>query len=165
MNKTMKNIAVIFAALLSVNVAIAATISTRDHDHSKTFGAQNLQSTSVCVIPAVDGERVPFPLRAANTKFELAENETYLLNGTLVQIEGTVYFKVDFDTQPWLATEKLLEFPYFPVDSMTAKDINKYSGALVQIAVVAQANDLDPTSNEEQTSAMKLNMILSPVAL
>jgi hypothetical protein len=93
-----------------------------------------------CVIERVDGERIPFPLRKANTKFELAENETYLLNGTIVARNGRSFFKVDFNSQPWLATERMLQNPLFPVDEGTIQ-VGQYHGRLVQMAVVAHMND------------------------
>ena len=159
MKTSIKTILVVLAILLGQNSMATG------HGHDQSFGPQNVQSTSVCVIPAIDGEHVPFPLRQANTKFELSPNQTYVLNGTLVQLDGAVYFKVDFTTQPWLATEKLLQFPYFPVDSMTAKDVYKYSGKLIQIAVVAQSNEPKSSGDEDQTASMKLSVILNPVAL
>jgi hypothetical protein len=137
----------------------------RAYAQVQQYSAQVVQSNSVCVIPKVDGERVPFPLRAANTKFELAQDETYLLNGTLIQMNGKVYFKVDFNSQPWLSTEKLLQFPYFPVDSMTTSDLSQYAGKLVQVAVLTKKNEVIVTSGEEQSSNLKFNLIVPPVAL
>ena len=99
----------------------------------------NLQNPA-CVISRVDGERIPFPLKKANTKFELAENETYLLNGTVVEINGHPFFKVDFQTQPWLGTERMLQFPYIPLDESSVS-VSQYNGRLVQMAVVARKND------------------------
>ena len=152
----LKTAVVLVASLLSMNSAMA---------NGNSFGAQNIQSTSNCLIPKIDGERVPFPIRSANTKFELSPNQTYLLNGTLVQMQGQVFFKVDFDSQPWLATEKLLEFPYFQMPSVQSRLVTHYSGALVQIAVVAQANDASTDPQESATSSMQLNLILAPAAL
>ena len=156
MNK-LKKIAIILAAVTSV--------AASGQMHAQGFTPQDVASTSNCVIPKVDGERVPFPLRAANTKFELSENQTYLLNGTLVQINSQVLFQVDFTTQPWLATEKLMQFPYFPVDSLTAKDVLRYKGQLIQLAVFAQKNDIKGSSDEAASANMKLNLILTPASL
>ncbi len=153
----LKKIAIILAAVTSV--AASAQM------HAQGFTPQDVASTSNCVIPKVDGERVPFPLRAANTKFELSENQTYLLNGTLVQINSQVLFQVDFTTQPWLATEKLMQFPYFPVDSLTVKDVLRYKGQLIQLAVFAQKNDIKGSSDEAASANMKLNLILTPASL
>lgn len=128
------------------------------------FSAQVPTGSANCVIPKVDGERVPFPLRAANTKFELAQDETYLINGTLTKIANKVYLHVDFASQPWLATEKMMQFPYFAVDSLTESDMSYYTGKLVQVAVVARKVDA-MTSGEENRSALKLSLILPPVSL
>ena len=124
----------------------------------------NADPRSVCVIPKIDGERVPFPLRSANTKFELAENETYILNGTIVQQEGKSFFKVDFNSQPWLATQKRVQFPLFMIDGTDATPIGKYSGNLVQMAVVVRKQDVS-TGGREWDSSMVLDVIASPVLI
>ncbi len=115
---------------------------------------------SACVIAKVDGERVPFPLRKANTRFELAENETYLLNGMIVQMDGKTYFKVDFQTQPWLETERMLQFPYLALDEGTVA-LGQYSGQLVQMAVVVRRNTF-VSSTEGGTERIRLQPILPP---
>lgn len=157
--------AMAMAVVMAMVLSGAQAIAKDHHDGAQPFTPQNIQSTPACVIPAIDGENVPFPLRQANTKFELSQNQTYILNGTLVQMKGVVYLKVDFTSQPWLATEKLLQFPYFPMDSISAKDVYKYAGKLVQMAVFTQANSTSNGPNEEETSGLKLSAILSPVAL
>jgi hypothetical protein len=119
-----------------------------------------LNSTQECVIPKVDGERVPFPLQKANTKFELAEGETYLLNGTLIVSGGKVFLKVDFATQPWLATDKMVAFPYFEVSSIDVSTARQYTGKIVQVAVVTKKDDTQGTS---RTADLRLNSILPPV--
>lgn len=126
-------------------------------------GAQVALQNSACVIARVDGERVPFPLKKANTKFELAQNETYLLNGTVVSMSGRTFFKVDFDSQPWLETEKMLQFPYIPLDDGSIQ-VSQYNGRLVQMAVVARKNDA-PGVSEGGGLSMKLSVILPPVIL
>jgi len=115
-----------------------------------------------CVVPKVDGDKVPFPLREANTKFELAENETYLLNGYIVTQQGKTYFKVDFDSQPWLATRKRLQFPYFPLSADDVNQLKLSTTELVQIAVVARKDDLS-TQGQEWSSNLTLQMITAPV--
>ena len=155
--KYQKIVAMLFAIGLSFNSAFAQI---------QTLSEQPIAPNASCVIPKVDGERVPFPLRAANTKFELSQDETYLLNGTLIAMSGKVYFKVDFNAQPWLATEKLLQFPYFPVDSMTVADIVPYANRMVQAAIVTKKNDVVvPSGSEGQVANLKFSMILPPVAL
>jgi hypothetical protein len=119
--------------------------------------AQVINPGNGCVIPKVDGERVPFPLRKANTKFELAENETYLLNGTIVSRGGRSFFRVDFNSQPWLATERMLQNPFFPVDD-SAIQVGQHNGRLVQLAVVAHMND--QVSQIEGSTPLKLVPIL-----
>ena len=120
----------------------------------------NLGSTENCVIPKIDGERVPFPLQKANSKFELAEGETYLINGTLVFLSGQVFLKVDFNTQPWLATSKLVQNPYFPVSSVNPGAVRRYNGRVVQMAVLAQ-HDTDGSS----ANGLKLASIMPPMGI
>jgi|GEM_PF-2106964 len=124
--------------------------------------AQYLTQNPECVIARVDGERVPFPLRKANTKFELSENETYLLNGTIVSMSGRTYFKVDFATQPWLETEKMLQFPYLLLDDSSVP-VGQYAGRLVQMAVVARKPEVSSIS-EGGSAHVKLEVILPPRA-
>jgi hypothetical protein len=102
----------------------------------------------------VGGERVPFPIRAANTKFELSEGETYLLNGNLVVIGGLTYLQVDFSSQPWLATSKVKAFPYFEIDSIDPDLLLKYQGRMIQMAVITK---------REKFADLKLSLILPPV--
>jgi len=124
----------------------------------------DLDPNTVCVIPKIDGDKVPFPLKSANTKFELAENETYILNGTLVSQEGKTYFKVDFNSQPWLATQKRTQFPLFLVDHDDVSMMKKYSGNLVQMAVVVRKRDVS-TNGEEWDSSLVLNVLAAPVLI
>ena len=101
------------------------------------FSTSFAQSSNQCLIPKIDGEKVPFPLKSANTKFELAENETYLLNGYIIMNNGVSYFKIDFETQPWLATQQRLLNPYFAV-SADVTMVKQYGGSLVEVAVVVR---------------------------
>ncbi len=126
------------------------------------FTAQELASTESCVVPKVDGERVPFPLQKANTKFNLSENETYLLNGSLMIMNGQIYFRVDFTSQPWLATQKMVEFPYFVIESISNGTVKRMAGRPVQVAVIARTI---PESGMGADAKMKLQSILPPVSL
>ena len=124
---------------------------------------EQIKSGSACVVPKLEGERIPFPLRKANTKFELAENETYLLTGMVVMMNGRSYFRVDFNSQPWLATEKMLQNPYFPVDEATIS-VGQANGRLVQVAVVARKNDA-LSQSEGGNTALKLEPIMPPMSI
>ncbi len=119
---------------------------------------------AVCIIPKIDGDKVPFPLKTANTKFELAENETYILNGTLVEMEGKSFFKVDFNSQPWLATQKRSQFPYFMIDHNDVSMMKKYNGNLVQMAVVVRKHDVS-TGGVEWDTSLVLNVLAAPVLI
>ncbi len=157
----MKNILFFFLkprSILSLGLALAFASG-----FGGTAGAQiNLYNPS-CVISKIDGERVPFPLRRANTKFELAENETYLLNGTIVQMDGKTYFRVDFQSQPWLETERMLQFPYLPLEEAVPTPV-QFQGQLVQLAVVVRKNER-PSIVEGGSGRVKLTPILPPQML
>jgi hypothetical protein len=124
----------------------------------------SMDQGGVCIIPKIDGDKVPFPLKGANTKYELAENETYILNGTLVQVDGKIYFRVDFKSQPWLATQKRQQFPLFLVDNHDVSMMKKYGNNLVQMAVVVRKKDVS-TNGEEWDSSLVLNVLASPVVV
>jgi len=133
-----------------------------EHPVATTPGS-SADPQSICVIPKIDGDKVPFPLKAANTKFELAENETYLLNGTIVSQDGKVLFKLDFNSQPWLATNKRAQFPYFLVDA-TETIVRKFNGSLVQMAVVVRKNEVQ-SGGQELNNGLMLNVIATPVII
>jgi hypothetical protein len=114
-----------------------------------------------CNVPKIDGDKVPFPLRNANTKFELAENETYLLNGYVVNYEGKTYFKVDFETQPWLATSKRVQFPYFVISAEDVAAMKGASSDLVQMAVVTRKSD--GTQGPEFSNNLSFSVITKPI--
>jgi hypothetical protein len=118
----------------------------------------------VCIIPKIDGDKVPFPLKGANTRYELAENETYILNGTLIQLDGKIYFRVDFKSQPWLATQKRQQFPLFLVDNNDVSMMKKFGNNLVQMAVVVRKKDVS-TNGEEWDSSLVLDVLASPVVV
>jgi len=126
-----------------------------------SFSPLDLSPTDRCVIPKIDGERVPFPLKAANSKFELAGGETYILNGTLTTSNNKVYLKVDFDSQPWLETDKMRAHPYFEITTMNPSQVGQYKGELVQVAVVASREGGSYASSFSQD--LKLSPILPPV--
>jgi hypothetical protein len=128
----------------------------------KDVQAQYLNPNPECVISKID-ERVPFPIRKANTKFDLSENETYILNGTVVNMSGRTYFKVDFASQPWLETEKMLQFPYILLDDSSVP-LGQYNGRLVQMAVVARKNEVSSVS-EGRGGSVKLEVILPPTLI
>jgi hypothetical protein len=138
--------------------------SVQAQNPSKSGVIVDVDPITVCVIPKIDGDKVPFPLKSANTKFELAENETYILNGTLVEMENKTFFKVDFNSQPWLSTQKRLQFPYFLVDHNDVSMMKKYNGSLVQMAVVVRKRDLS-TDGVEWDSSLVLNMLASPILI
>lgn len=145
---------------------IFATTHMWAQGHAQGYTAQPLAPTQNCLIPKIDGERVPFPLRFANTKFHLVENETYLLNGTVVTMNGKFYLKVDFASQPWLATEKVLQFPYFYIKDDGSINLNLYasSGVMVQMAVVARQPDGEGVTVEGRPT-MNIESIIPPAVL
>ena len=148
--------------LVLLLISVTANAQLTDNGNKNPFPSGTGDPHSVCVIPKIDGERVPFPLKSANTKFELAENETYILNGTIVQQDGKSFFKVDFNSQPWLATQKRSQFPFFLIDSNDTTMMKKFSGNLVQMAVVVRKKDVS-SGGQEWDSSMVLDVIANPV--
>jgi hypothetical protein len=124
------------------------------------FTPVDLGSTDTCLIPRVEGERVPFPLQKANTHFELAAGETYLLNGTLAVMNGKVFLKLDFNSQPWLATDRMVSYPYIEVSSIDPNTARSYGGRIVQVAVVA--GDNDTAHGVSRPMDLKLRAFLPP---
>lgn len=160
-NKKVKaGIAIVW--LLSAGIAANAQTQGGGNGFPAPVGSADPRST--CVIPKIDGERVPFPLKNANTKFELAENETYILNGTIIQQDGKSFFRVDFNSQPWLATQKRTQFPLFMIDGSATTLMTKFNGNLVQMAVVVRKQDVS-TGGQEWDSSMKLDVIASPIRI
>jgi hypothetical protein len=121
-----------------------------------------IQPIQGCAIPKLDGDKVPFPLKTANTKFELAENETYLLNGYVVQQEGKPYFKIDFQSQPWLATYSRTQFPFVPVDADDPLVLAMPANQLVQMAVVVR-REKAATGGHEYKDGLRFDLIVPPV--
>ncbi len=161
MNSKIVNLVVVLSSLLVTGFVAQAQILDTGGTRVPT-GTPDPRN--VCVIPKIDGDKVPFPLKNANTKFELAENETYILNGTIVTQEGKSFFKVDFNSQPWLATQKRTQFPLFMIDSNDSTMMKKFSGNLVQMAVVVRKQDVS-SSGQEWDSSLVLDVIASPVLL
>ena len=143
-------------------VLVLSILSVTNSFAQSPYTTQHVESNEDCVIPKVSGERVPFPLQKANTKFDLSENQTYLLNGTLVVMNDKIYLKIDFNTQPYLATQKMVQFPYLAMDSVNAATVARMNGRLVQVAVVTRKL---PASSLEGGNGLKLNAILPPQVL
>lgn len=80
-----------------------------------------------CAVPAINKDKVPFPFKTANSKFELAEGETYILKGTVVKVDDLSFFNVDLEAQPWLATKRRVQSPMIYIDSDDQQALQKYS--------------------------------------
>lgn len=70
------------------------------------------------------GGELPSPFDTAKWKVELADGESYQLMGRIVLMPSpgygeddrlTPFFRVDLNEHPWLATEKRLNEPYYPL--------------------------------------------------
>lgn len=80
------------------------------------------------------GGELPNPFDTANRRVELADGEPYLLVGRVVMRDGAMfgddpgmapYFRIDLTEQPWLATEKRVGQPYYPLEG-SVDDWNRY---------------------------------------
>ncbi len=113
-----------------------------------------------CAVPKTEGDKVPFPRRIANEKFELAEAENYLLSGYIVNIQNHPYFQIDFVSQPWLATQNRIRYPYFPIYTNDAGMVQRYNGARVVMAVIP--HKLAAGTSPDFSSGLVLEMIVPP---
>ena len=118
-----------FFAVLSLGMVKSGEAQSRADDRER-----------ICVIPKLKGDKVPFPHCAqANTVFELATDATYVLTGTIENQKNKVFFRIDFESQPWLKTKARLDNPLIEISSQDLTLAQKYEGKLVQMAVVARA--------------------------
>ena len=126
----MKKMNVALAAILVLNLCFS--ISTLAQESTAKAPLQ-------CAIPKLDQDKVPFPIKSANTKFDLAEGESYILNGKIMKYAGAYFFNLDFVSQPWFATQYRSQNPYFAIDPSDAAVASKYeNGQMVMVAVVAK---------------------------
>jgi hypothetical protein len=93
------------------------------------------------------GGEIPTPFTALNRFFELADGETYVLEGQVVAGaalspsipfgEQQAWFMPDFNAQPWLASQKRLANPGYPMDNAPWLSWAPYAGQMLRIGVVA----------------------------
>ena len=116
-----------------------------------------------CVIPKLDLDKVPFPIKSANTRFDLADGETYVLIGTIVKKDGLFFFQIDFDSQPWLATAARLQNPFFAISQADSQLIQSVgTNELVMMSVVARQSSI-ALSVEGYTSKIGIELIAPPI--
>ena len=121
------------------------------------------RADSNCAIPALDGDKVPFPIsiKGVNTKYALAENETYILTGTIELFMTREMFKIDLDSQPWLASPKRIANPYYPIDPAQVPLVRKFIGQKVQMVVVTRHGDSESVGGQ---AGLMLSPIIAPVS-
>jgi hypothetical protein len=143
----------LIASVLFITLAGGLMVNLQAH-------ATNKDSGGYCVISRVPPDKIPFP-RAydANTVFELAADETYILNGTIVSVQGQAYFQIDFNSQPWAATKARLANPYFELNQSESL-ADQYRGQMVQMAVVARQVKILSTNPAQNN--LSLDLIVAP---
>lgn len=62
-----------------------------------------------------DRGQFPIPLKDTNRHAELAEDEVYTLYGHIIRTGNAYYFRVDLKAHTWLATEKRVANPHYPL--------------------------------------------------
>jgi hypothetical protein len=162
MKKETRGMTGFFGKAIALSILLLSAVAGAQQ-YSQPMSPVALGSTEDCVIPRVEGERVPFPLQKANTKFELAQGETYLLNGMLVVSSGKVYLKLDFVSQPWLATDRMTAHPYLEVTSIDAATARGYANRIVQVAVVAKSMESSTNTANTRPMDLKLTSFLPPI--
>jgi hypothetical protein len=88
--------------------------------------------------PGTSGGELPAPFFNANLRVELAHGEYYILKGTIKNIVGKPYFKVDFKEQAWLKNNDRQSFPYYRIERTGLIDWTKYEGQYVEIYTRAE---------------------------
>ncbi len=119
-------------------------------------------TNGVCAIPALDPDKIPFPIKDANTHYELAENENYVLNGFVITMNGQVAFRLDLESQPWLATERRTHYPYFVIDPDHVALVRKFEGQRVQLAVTARHSEV-ATQGDFWATGVMLSPLIPPI--
>lgn len=74
----------------------------------------------------------------AETKVELASGERYILEGTIIISNSSVYLNVDLEKQPWLSSRKRKTNPYYLIDD-TLSRWTKYENKKITIVATAKA--------------------------
>lgn len=82
------------------------------------------------------GNEFPRGLTTDNT-VELAHGERYMLTGAVAIFSNKVWFNIDFDEQPWLASQKRRANPFYRLDDDMTR-WKRYNGQTLTLIVTAQ---------------------------
>ncbi|MGE0616460.1 MAG: hypothetical protein AB7P04_12550 [Bacteriovoracia bacterium] len=122
-----------FVLALSVNFAVGS--EPRDLDAKPPRGDARRDQKL--------GGEIPVPYKTANLRTELADGEYYVLQGKVVYRGGKPYFQVDLNVHPWLANQRRLANPFYPLDRDSA-DWDNFAGSRIQVTLQAGARITDP---------------------
>lgn len=81
---------------------------------------------------------VPFPFDIRETRFDLADGETYMLLGTVVVQDSVPYLDLDLKEQTWLATEARKANSLIKLD--TKDNMGSFVGKKVMMRVKVKAD-------------------------
>ena len=118
----MQGLSLKFKILVLVGLVSAVTTVTVFAQEVKQSASGSIAIPN-CVVPKVLDEKVPFPGKMANLKFDLSEGQIYLLKGTIERQSGKIYFRIDFEFQPYLATAERMLNPLVMIDLSTAAHV------------------------------------------
>lgn len=146
------------ALMLTVSFALVAGAATaaevRSEDKELMRTCMNNAKTE-CQKWAASGGGNEFPRGlSVDSKVELASGERYIMSGSISIFSNKVWLNVDFDAQPWLASQKRRANPFYRLDDDMAR-WRRYNGKNVTIVVTAQ-NMIWATSDDRYTVEMML---------
>jgi len=117
-----------------------------------------------CVVETKGGGgEVPVPF-GLNQKAELATDELYVLMGKILiysqkGMEPRAFFQIDLQDHPWLASEKRINYPYYPIEG-SAYTWKSYAGRKVKL--MARAHGKIVTVSGKLEYVIFLEPIQSP---
>jgi hypothetical protein len=112
-----------FASILLLFISVGSSAQDISNDTTKEAAGS---TASACVIPQLKSDKVPFPLQHANALFDLSKDQVYLLRGKVHRSGANLYFRIDFQAHPFLATPARLAQPLIWIDPNDAEKVRAF---------------------------------------
>lgn len=124
--------------LLALAAGIAGTVRAEEPDSKVLLRSCLANARTECERWAFRGGGNEFPrgLDVDNT-VELAHGEKYMLTGIISIFSNKVWFNIDFDVQPWLASQKRRANPFYRIDDDMSR-WRRYNGQTLTLIVTAE---------------------------
>jgi hypothetical protein len=110
------------------------------------------------------GGEVPVPFSQMNQRVELADGETYYLEGRVVISDDQPYFEVDLVKQPWLANQKRKEHPYYPVEG-GSNYWKRFENLRIQLTCQARSSILISVFPKTEEYVISLRPTAEPISV